>query len=87
LAAAQSLTGATPLRRREYLRARLDADADGARLVLGDRTITFPAVAAEALKFVLEADAVTADALPGLDPDDQAVIARRLLREGVLVPA
>jgi hypothetical protein len=38
------------------------------------------------LKVVLTGERFTPTELPGLDADEQLVLARRLLREGVLVP-
>src|SRR5690606_38525178 len=51
-----------------------------------DRTIEFPAYCAEAIRTVLEGDPVKVSDLPGLDHTDQVVLARRLLREAVVVP-
>ena len=56
------------------------------RLVLLDRTIT-PArrAAPTRSRLVLAGAPFTPAELPGLDADEQLVVARRLLREGVLV--
>jgi ribosomal protein L16 Arg81 hydroxylase len=87
LGAADALTLDTALRLRAGLRARLHTTGADAQLVLLDKTITLPTSAADALKAVLAGEPVTARELPGLDPDEQLVLARRLLREGVLVLA
>jgi bifunctional lysine-specific demethylase and histidyl-hydroxylase NO66 len=87
LAAADALTGGTGLRLRGALRARVDSDAEQVRLVLLDRTVTLPAAAADAVKAVLAGAPFTPDDLPGLTADDRLAVARRLVREGVVVPA
>jgi ribosomal protein L16 Arg81 hydroxylase len=87
LGAADSLSGHTPVRLRAGLRVRLDGGADELRLVLLDRTITLPPAAADAMKTVLAGSPFTPDELPGLDSDGRLDVVRRLLREGVLVPA
>ena len=61
-------------------------NADRVVLELPDRTMTLPAATVGALRTLLEGQALTVGALPGLDPADQLVLVRRLLREGVLVP-
>ena len=92
LAAAEALTPDTPLRRRAALRLRLvcGRDADGGarlKIVLLDRTIDLPASTADAVKTAVTGREFTPADLPGLDPEDQLMLTRRLLREGVLVPA
>ena len=52
-----------------------------------DRTIDLPAGTAEAAAVIVDSDVFSPAELPGLDADDQMTLARRLLREGVLVPA
>lgn len=79
------------------LRWRLEADpaptgagpADG-RVVLRlfDRNVGFPARCAPALRHFLAGGVLRVGDLPGLDADaDRVVLARRLLREAVAVPA
>jgi bifunctional lysine-specific demethylase and histidyl-hydroxylase NO66 len=87
LALADALTGDTALRLRAGLRLRLDTIGADVALVLLDRTITLPATTADALKTALTGEAVTPSALPGLDAADRLTLARRLVREGVLVAA
>jgi bifunctional lysine-specific demethylase and histidyl-hydroxylase NO66 len=63
--------------------------AEGHPLVLElpDRRITFPDATAAALATLLDGDTHLVGTLPGMDEADQLVLARRLLKEGVLVPA
>jgi lysine-specific demethylase/histidyl-hydroxylase NO66 len=87
LAAAQQVDAHTPLRLRAALRPRLDGDAEHVRLVLLDRTVELPLDAAAAIKTVLSGAVFAPAELPGLDAEEQLTVARRLLREGVLVAA
>jgi bifunctional lysine-specific demethylase and histidyl-hydroxylase NO66 len=86
LAAADALAATSRLQVRPALRCRLDEDAGQANLVLPDRTVTLPRSASAALKTVLAGEPFTVAELPGLDADDQLLVARRLLCEGVIVP-
>jgi hypothetical protein len=52
-----------------------------------DRTIDLPAGTTGAAELIARGDAFTPSELPGLDPQDQLTLTRRLLREGVIVPA
>jgi hypothetical protein len=83
LDAAAQLTGESRLQ----LRYGLRVSVEGETLRLVDRTVTVPSEAAEAVKTVLTGAPFAVAALPGLDADAQLVLARRLLREGVIVPA
>jgi hypothetical protein len=92
LAAADALTSETPLRRRAALRLRLVTGngADGEerlKIVLLDRTIDLPASTDDAIKVMIDGHVFTPAELPGLGQDEQLRLTRRLLREGVLVPA
>jgi len=60
---------------------------DGTTLELPDRTITLPDGTTRALRTLLNGAAVRVGALPELDGPAQLDLVRRLLREGVLVPA
>jgi len=84
---ARSLRGDARVRLRAGLAHRLTPTGDGVTLELADRTITLPASTAAALELLLLGGSVEVAQLPGLAGDDQLVLARRLLREGVLVPA
>ena len=62
------------------------AEADGrVRLDLGDRVLHLPPAAVPALEVLLQRAAVPVGALPDLDGASQLVLARRLVREGMLV--
>ncbi|MBW0114212.1 cupin-like domain-containing protein [Pseudonocardia sp. KRD-169] len=56
-------------------------------LELADREITLPAVTGAALCSALDGATHPVGSLPGMDEADQIVLVRRLLKEGVLVPA
>jgi hypothetical protein len=85
LAAADALASDTGLRLRGALRVRLVPGGERVKLVLLDRTIDLPAETSEALEVVVGGRRFTPAELPGLQPDEQLTLARRLLREGVLV--
>ncbi|GAA4808521.1 hypothetical protein GCM10023200_52890 [Actinomycetospora chlora] len=87
-AVATSADASTVVRRRRGLHHRLrPGTADEAVVLeLPDRTLTLPAGTRAACERLLDGGPVTAADLPGLDADDGAVVVRRLLREGVLVP-
>ncbi|UJA20461.1 cupin [Thermoleophilia bacterium SCSIO 60948] len=89
LAAADGLESQTRLRRRAALRHRitLDEARDRVRLEFMDRSLEFPAATAEAVAFILDRDEFSPGELPGLDEADGLTLARRLLREGVVVSA
>ncbi|KAB1156403.1 cupin domain-containing protein [Micromonospora sp. DT46] len=83
-----ALDADTRLAPRPGLRWRLTPRGDQVALVLFDRTITLPASCAPAVHALLGAGSVRVGDLPGLDDDtDRITLARRLLREAVLVPA
>ncbi|QZT60739.1 cupin domain-containing protein [Mycolicibacterium austroafricanum] len=76
------------VRWRRGLHATVDHGTDGrVSMRLVDKTITFPASCAPALEKILTGGVTDAGHLPGLDAADGAVLLRRLLREGVVVPA
>ena len=61
--------------------------AGGCRLLLGDRTLTMPAALEPAVRRLLDADRCTPADLAGhLDGPSRLVLARRLVREGLLQP-
>ena len=80
------LSAGDVVRRRAGLRYRLRENAEHVVLELPDRTMTLPAATAGALWTLLDGQAVAVGDLPCLDSAEQLVLARRLLREGVLVP-
>ena len=57
------------------------------QLLLGDRTLTMPAALEPAVRLLLAADRCTPADLAGhLDGPSRLVLARRLVREGLLLP-
>jgi hypothetical protein len=56
-------------------------------LELPDREIAFPEFTEPALRALLGEEPMAVGSLRGMEDDDQVVLVRRLLREGVLVPA
>jgi lysine-specific demethylase/histidyl-hydroxylase NO66 len=87
LSAATSLVSTTQLILRAGLRVRLVRTETELRLRLIDKVVAVPIAADAALKSVLSGAPFSPGELPGLEPDEQLVIARRLLREGVVVPS
>lgn len=67
------------------LRRPIEVTDDGATVVLDapDRRLRLPASTASALRALAAGARVQIADLPGLDPDDRLVVARRLVREGV----
>jgi JmjC domain len=81
------LDDATVLARRPGATCRLRVAGDRLELLLGDRTLTMPAGLEPALRQVLAADRFTPADLGGhLDGPSRLVLARRLVREGLLQP-
>lgn len=75
----------TVLRRRPGTVATFRVEGDEATLDLGDRQLLFPVRAAPAVRRVLERDELTIGELADLlDERSRAVLARRLVREGLL---
>jgi ribosomal protein L16 Arg81 hydroxylase len=86
-AALGSLDADTVLAPRRGLRWRIaPSGADRVALRLPDRTVSMPAMCEPAVRALLTSAARVRD-LPGLDEHDALVLARRLLREAVVVPA
>lgn len=86
-ALAGRLTERTPLRLRAGSRASLTGAGEKLTLRALDKTITMPAAVETAVKWVLTGVTFTPAELPGLDGAEQLVLARRLLRDAVVVPA
>ena len=84
---ADGLSTGDTVRRRTGLRHRISRQGEQMLLELPDRRITLPAATEEALHTVLAGNPCAVGSLPGMDEADQLVLVRRLLREGVLVPA
>jgi lysine-specific demethylase/histidyl-hydroxylase NO66 len=88
LATADTLAPDTRLRLRPALRLKLDrTDGGRLRIMLLDRSIELPAGTGDAVKVAVGGPAFAVADLPGLEPDEQLVLARRLVREGVLILA
>lgn len=84
--AADSLHPQSRVRWRGGLRARIVDEADRVAIVMTDRAIRLPVAATAAVRALAEGEPLVVDEFPGLDADDAVVVARRLLREGVLAP-
>jgi ribosomal protein L16 Arg81 hydroxylase len=88
-----ALGPASVVRWRGSLAARLesvpgDGGASGkVRIVTPSKSLTLPQEAEAAVRRLHEGGAVPLEELPGLDDADAIVVVRRLLREGILVPA
>ncbi len=77
----------TPLVLRPGLRPRLRQQGDQRVLDLIDSSVSWPEQVHAALLVAVSGKAFTPESLPNLDADEQLVVARRLLREGVVVAA
>lgn len=85
LAVLSSLKSTTRVRRRPGTTAHLSRRGDVCRLLLADRELELPAVAEEAVAYVLERGELRIDELHVcLDPPSALVLVRRLIREGFL---
>jgi len=87
LAAVAALGPDTRLVLRPGLRPPLRQRADAWVLDLIDSMVTWPDQTHAALLVALSGKAFAPEILPNLDPEEQLVVARRLLREGIVVPA
>jgi lysine-specific demethylase/histidyl-hydroxylase NO66 len=84
---AEGLAAGDTVRRRIGLRHRLSRGAEHVVLELPDRQITLPRATESAVRSLLSGTTRAVGSLPDMDEADQLVLVRRLLREGVLVPA
>ena len=75
------------VRLRVGLHHRLRHAGEQVVLELADREVALPAFTEEAVRALLGGDAVAVGSLPKMEEADQIVLVRRLLREGVVVPA
>ena len=85
LAFTRELTAESALVIRPGLRYRLTDDDTSIEAL--DRTVTVPPNLGRAVRMLLDGGVHTPADLPGLDVDEQLVISRRLLREGLIVAA
>ncbi|MEX2439639.1 MAG: cupin domain-containing protein [Actinomycetota bacterium] len=83
-----SLDDATQLRRRPGSVCELRAGVDGLTVLLGDRRLEMPARLEPAMRRIAATDHLTPGDLVAELPDarSRAVLARRLVREGLLLP-
>ncbi len=75
------------VRLRVGLPHRLRRDGERVVLELPDREVALPAFTGPAVRALLSGDPVPVGSLPEMEEADQIVLVRRLLREGVVVPA
>jgi len=73
------------VRWRDGLGASVHRDETQVRITRGGRTTSLPLEAADAIESLSAGVAAPAAALVGLDPESSLVVARRLVREGILV--
>jgi hypothetical protein len=86
-ACAEGLAVGDVVRRRVGLHHHLRAAGEQVVLELPDREVAFPAFTEPALRALLDNGPVAVGSLAGMEEADQVVLVRRLLREGVVVPA
>ena len=86
-AALRTLDASTPLRPRQGLSADVRVDGDALVLSLPGKSVTLPSFVEPALRRLLDGPSTPADlAVGGLDDAGALVLARRLLREGAVLP-
>ena len=87
-AALRGLTDTTSLRPRRGVGGSVRVDGDSVVVTLPGRTVTLPAFAEPALRRLLSGPCTPGDLqVGGLDQPGALVLARRLLRDGAVVPA
>jgi hypothetical protein len=84
---AAGLAAGDVVRLRVGLHHRLRPAGEHVLLELPDREISLPAVTEAAVRVLVGGTPVAVGSLPGMEEADQIVLVRRLLREGVVVPA
>jgi lysine-specific demethylase/histidyl-hydroxylase NO66 len=84
-AALEGLDADSVLVRRGYLRHLVTTDGHEVVVRVTDRTLRLPASAAKAVRALLDGERVRVADLPGLDLPDALELARRLVRESVVV--
>ena len=70
---------------RRHMRHVVDAEGDEVVVRLPDRTLRLPLSTAKAVRALLDGERLRVADLPGLDAADALVLARRLVREAVVV--
>ena len=86
LDALAALDAGTRVRWRASSHARIVTVDDRVRVVSRAKTLSLPIEAEPALRRIAEGEPVAVGELPGLDPESAIVVARRLVREGFVVP-
>ncbi len=83
----RSVDGSTALRLRPGARPFWRTAGDRTVVEVMDTSISWPLEVAPALREALSGNPFSPGQLPGLEPDEQLVMARRLIREGLVVAA
>jgi ribosomal protein L16 Arg81 hydroxylase len=83
--AARTMTADTVIGLRAGIRATTSKTSESAVLRAGSRSITFPFEAGDALDAICSESVLRVGDLSGLDADSALVVARRLVREAILV--
>jgi ribosomal protein L16 Arg81 hydroxylase len=78
------LTGESVVRRRPGSTLTTRVDGDRLVLLLGDRVLRLPAWTSTAVSMLADGDVHRVDDIPGIDAAGRQVLARRLVREGLL---
>ena len=84
-AALAALDADSVLRVRRHLRQTVAEDGDELVLRLHDRTLRLPASTAKAVRSLLDGECLRVADLPGLERPDALALARRLVREAVVL--
>ncbi len=87
LAALRDLDAQTELQLRPGLRPMLGPTGDRISMEVNGGTISWPAQTGPALELAVSGEVFQPRDCVDLDPEEQLVVARRLLREGIVVPA
>ena len=87
VAAMGALRRENSIRLRPGVFARVAHTKAGVAMALRNKTITLPSQCADAIESLMKGAPCRLDSMPGLDTADALVVARRLIREGIAVPA
>jgi len=82
---ASDLAGDVVVRLRDGMDSRVTVDSDGVHLATPGKGLRLPLACEAAIRALAHRERFRAAALPGLDEADSLVVARRLLRSGMLV--
>ncbi|WP_173923050.1 cupin domain-containing protein [Agromyces sp. Marseille-P2726] len=86
LDALAELDGRSVVRWRRSLHAGITTVEDRVRIVSRAKSLSLPIEAEPALRRIADGRPIAVGDLPGLDPESAVVVARRLVREGFVVP-